>query len=182
MGEMKTAWEIAQAKAAKLGKLSPEEQRQQQEKEARQIGTAIAQRYLSHWNQEDMQEEVSRYTAEQKPIIIRTILGELAETMGLRSQNMFERTVEGILSLKPEAQGTIDRMRELSSEYGQAESKTRQEIEARVKQMLHQLRISGSAIGGINVEANREWQQSMQELDRPFQERLEELKSELCQA
>lgn len=182
MGEMKTAWEIAQAKAAKLGKLSAEEQRQQEERKSRQIGTAIAQRYLSHWDPEGMQEEVSRYTSEQKPIIIRTILGELAETIGLRSQNMFERTVEGILRLKPEAQGTIEQVSELSREYGQAERKTRQEIEARVKQMLHQLRISGSAIGGINVEANQEWQESLQELARPFQERLDELKSELCRA
>jgi hypothetical protein len=180
MGEMKTAWEIAQAKAARLGKLSAEEQRQQKEKESREIGTAIAQRYLSHWNPEDMQAELSRYSTEEKTMITKTILSELAETIDLRSQNMFERTVEGILRLKPEAQGTIDRIRELSSEYGQAERKTRQEIEAGVKEMLHQLRISGSAIGGVNVEADQEWQQSATELAQPFQERLNELKSELC--
>jgi hypothetical protein len=182
MGEMKTAWEIAQAKAAKLGKLSAEEQRQQQEKESRQIGTAIAQRYLSHWNPADMHEELSRHSTEQKPMITRTILSELAETIDLRSQNMFEKIAKGIVCLRPEAEGTIEQVSELSREYGEAEGKTRREIESRVKKMLHQLRISGSAIGGINVEANREWQQSMQELDRPFQERLEELKSELCQA
>ena len=182
MGEMKTAWDIAQAKAAKLGRLSAEEQRQQEEKESRQIGTAIAQRYLSHWDPEGMQTELSRYSTEEKPMITRTVVSELAETIDLRSQSVFDRVAKGILCLKPEAEGTIEQVRELSREYGQAESKTRQEIEARVKEMLHQLRISGSAIGGINVEANQEWQQSLQELARPFQERLDELKSELCRA
>jgi hypothetical protein len=182
MGEMKTAWEIAQAKAARLGKLSAEEQRQQEEKESREIGTAIAQRYLSHWNPEDMQAELSRYSTEEKTMITKTILSELAETIDLRSQNMFERIAKGILRLEPEAEGTVDQIIELSQEYGQAERKTRQEIEARVKEMLHQLRISGSAIGGINVEANQEWQQSLQELADPFQARLHELKTELYRA
>jgi hypothetical protein len=182
MSEMKTAWEIAQAKAAKLGKLSPEEQRQQQEEESRQIGTAIAQRYLSHWNPADMHEELSRHSTEQKPMITRTILSELAETIDLRNQNMFEKIAKGIVCLRPEAEGTIEQVSELSREYGEAEGKTRREIEARVKKMLHQLRISGSAIGGINVEANQEWQESLQELARPFQERLDELKSELRRA
>jgi signal transduction histidine kinase len=183
MSEIKSAWEIAQAKAAKLGKLSAEEERQQKEEECRRIGTAIAQRYLSHWDPQNMQAELSRYPSEERLTIARTILDELAQTIDLSSQDMFERTAKGMLTLRPpEAQGTIEQIRELSQEYQQAVRKTSQEMEARVKEMLHQLRVSGSAIGGINVEANREWQQSLQELAQPFQERLEALKSELRRA
>ena len=181
MGEIKSAWEIAQAKAAKLGKLSAEEERQHKEEEFRQIGTAIAQRYLSHWDPQNMQAELSRYPTEEKLTITRTILAELAQTIDLRSHDVFERTAKGILCLKPEAEETIEQTRALSQEYQQAVRKTSQEMEAEVKEMLHQLRVSGSAIGGINVEANREWQQSLQELAQPFQERLDALKSELCQ-
>lgn len=182
MGEIKSAWEIAQAKTARLGKLSAEEERQQREKELSQIGTAIAQRYLSHWDPQSIQAELSKYSTEEKLITISTILGELAQTIDLRSQDMFERTAKGILCLKPEAEGTVEQMKELSQEYQQAVRKTRQEMEAKVKQTLHQLRISGSAVGGINAEASKEWQQSLQELTQPFQERLEALKSELCRA
>jgi len=182
MGEIKSAWEIAQAKAAKLGRLSAEEERQQREKQFSQIGIAIAQRYLSHWNPQNIQGELSQYSSEDKLMVTRTILSELAQTIDLRSQNTFERTAKGILSLKPEAKGTIEQIRELSREYEQDERKISQDIEAKVKEMLHQLRISGSAIGGINVEANQEWHQSLQELAQPFQERLEALKTELCRA
>jgi hypothetical protein len=182
MSEIKSAWEIAQAKAAKLGKLSAEEERQQKEEEFRQIGTAIAQRYLSHWDPQNMLAELSRYATEERLTITRTIVAELAQTIDLRSQDMFERTAKGILSLRPEAEGTIERVSELSQEYQQAIRKTSQEIETRVKETLHQLRVSGSAIGAINVEADLEWQQSLQELAQPFQERLDALKSELCRA
>ena len=182
MSEMKSAWEIAQAKAAKLGKLSAEEERQHKEKELRQIGSAIAQRYLSHRDPQNMQAELSRYPSEEKPTITRTILAELAQTIDLRTQGMFERTAKGILSVKPEAKETLEKIRELSQEYQEALRKTSQEMEAKVKGMLHQLRVSGSAIGAINVEANQEWQQNLQELAHPFQERLDALKTELCRA
>jgi len=182
MSEIKSAWEIAQAKAAKLGRLSPEEDRQQKEEECRQIGTAIAQRYLSHWDPQNMQAELSRYPSEERLIITRTIVAELAATIDLKSQDVFERTAKGILSVKPEAEETIEQIRELSQEYQQAVRKTSQDMEAKVKQMLHQLRVSGSAIAGINVEANPEWQQSLQELAQPFQERLDALRSELRRA
>jgi len=182
MGEIRSAWEIAQAKAARLGKLSAEEQRQQREKEFAQIGTAIAQRHLSHWNPQNVQTELSQYSSEEKPIITQAVIGELAQTIDLGSQDMSDRTAKGILLLKPEAEGTIQQIRELRQEYEQAVRKIRQETEARVKEMLHQLRISGSAISGINVEADPGWQRSIQELTQPLQERLEALKSELCQA
>jgi len=182
MGEIKSAWEIAQAKTARLGKLSAEEERQQREKEFAQIGTAIAQRYLSHWNPQNVQTELSQYSSDDKLIITRTVIAELAQTINLRSPDMFDRTAKGILLLKPEAEGTIQQIRELRQEYEQAVRKIRQQIEAKVKETLHQLRISGSAVGGINVEADQGWQRSIQELAQPLQERLEALKSQLCQA
>ena len=40
MGELKSAWEIAQEKANKLGKLSDEEKEQQTRQRYRQIGQA----------------------------------------------------------------------------------------------------------------------------------------------
>lgn len=182
MGEIKSAWEIAQAKTARLGKLSAEEERQQREKEFSQIGTAIAQRYLSHWNPQNIQAELAQYSSDDKLIITRAVIGELAQTIDLGSQDMFDRTAKGILLLKPEAEGTMQQIRELRQEYEQALRKIRQETEARVKEMLHQLRISGTAVSGINVEADQGWQQSIQELAQPLQERLEALKSELCRA
>jgi predicted RNA-binding protein len=180
MGEIKSAWEIAQAKADKLGKLSAEEERQQKEERFSQIGTAIAQRYLGHGDRQNILADISQYSTEEKLIISRTIISELAQSIHLRSHDRLERIAQGILCLKPEAEGTIQQISQLSQEYKQAERKIRQEIEAKVKQTLHQMRISGSAIGDTNIEAKQEWQQSLQKLVQPFQERLDALKGELC--
>ena len=180
MGEMKSAWEIAQARANRLGKLSVEEERRQGEERCSQIGTMIAQRFLGHYDPQNIQAELGKYSAEEKAIITRKILSELAQTIDLRSQDRVERLACGILCLKPEAEGTIQQIKELSQEYEQTERKTRQEIEAKAREVLHQMRISGSAIGNINIEAKQEWQQSLQQLAQPFQGKLDVLKQDLC--
>jgi len=139
MGEIKSAWEIAQAKTARLGKLSAEEERQQREKGFSQIGTAIAQRYLSHWDPQSIQAELSKYSTEEKLIIISTILGELAQTIDLRSQDMFERTAKGILCLKPEAEGTVEQMKELSQEWQQSLQELTQPFQERLEALKSEL-------------------------------------------
>jgi lipopolysaccharide biosynthesis glycosyltransferase len=54
-----------------------------------------------------------------------------------------------------------------------------QEIEKAGREMLHQMRISGTAIGRLNVRVKEEWQKKLDQTANPFDERLTKLKNEL---
>jgi hypothetical protein len=45
--------------------------------------------------------------------------------------------------------------------------------------MLHQLRISGTAISHLNIRAKEEWQKKLDQTALPFDERLNHLKRKL---
>jgi len=87
--------------------------------------------------------------------------------------------VQGIAAMGPNLQSIVEQIRELSQEYEQAAGKSRQAIENRGREILHQLRVSGTAVDGINIEATQEWQQSWHKLSEPFALRLDGLKQEL---
>ena len=53
------------------------------------------------------------------------------------------------------------------------------EMENKDREVLHRLRISGTAIGDMNVEASVEWQEKEQSLMATFAPRLDNFKQEL---
>jgi hypothetical protein len=73
----------------------------------------------------------------------------------------------------------MGKVKELFQEYAEAENKERQEIEKMGGEMLHQLRISGTAISRLNIRAKEEWQKKLDQTARPFDERLNYFKQEL---
>jgi hypothetical protein len=52
-------------------------------------------------------------------------------------------------------------------------------VESRAEEVLHQLRISGSAIGEINIEGSPQQQQDLQRFRAPLEQQLDALKREL---
>jgi len=183
MGELKSAWEIAQEKADKLGKLSAKEAQRQKEEKCRQIGQAMTQRWLDSSQGQNLVEEVNNYPEEEKSLIAQATLDYLVGAIDFQSSksdvSRLERAIQGIASLEPKAQPITERITKLAQEYGQAERKTRQELESNDRELLHQLRISGTAVGDINFEATPEWQPAQQELAELFRPRLDSLKQEL---
>ena len=203
MGELKSAWEIAQGKADKLGKLSAEELQQQREEKCRQIGQAIAQRYLDNLEPLDLGIELDRHPEEERELIKRAVASRLIQALDLSSRSetspdttgrhgrvkqnnrsggvylRLERITQGIASLEPKSGAITERVRQLFQEYEGATREARHEIERKGKEILHQLRISGTAVGDINVEAMPQWQQTWHRLRKPFEPRLDNLKQEL---
>jgi hypothetical protein len=193
MAELKSAWEIAQEKADKLGNLSAEELRQQGEEKCRQIGEAIAQRYLDNVEPLDLGIELDKHLEEERELIKRAVASRLIRAMdlrffaalrmtgneGFRMTDKLEKTIQGIASLEPQSRAITERLRQLFQEYEGATREARQEIERKDKEILHRLRISGTAVGDINVEARPQWQQTWQRLRKPFEPRLDNLKQEL---
>jgi hypothetical protein len=67
----------------------------------------------------------------------------------------------------------------LVQEYEGAERGIRQELESDYRETLHRLRISGTAVDAINIEADHQWQLARQGLVEAFTPRLNDLRQAL---
>lgn len=187
MEEIKSAFEKALERAEKLGKLSPEERRQRREEEYAPIGRALAERYLGHGYGDIFREEVDRYSGEEKDVVIKAALSRLVEAIELGNYEMTERAMEGILAFMAKEGVTEirDEIIGLLGEYEEAEKERyegeKEGIERGERELLHQLRISGSAVGEINLEASEAWKEAARELFSRYDQRLKELKVQLLE-
>jgi hypothetical protein len=182
MGELKSAWEIAQERANRLGKLSGEEREHQERQTYRQIGQVLAQKWLDGSQQLDIITELSKHEAERRDIIKQAAIEHLVKAIGFTNTqgiNNARKVIEAITSLKPELQSKTEEIGQLVQEYEKAEQKIRRELESNRREILHQLRISGTAVDAINIEADPEWQLARQRLVESFAPRLNDLKQVL---
>lgn len=182
MSELKSSWEIAQERANRLGKLSAEEKEQQERQGYRQIGQALAQKWLDSSRQLDITAELNKHEEKERNIIKQAVIEHLIEAIELtttRGVNTVKRVVEAISTLKPESQPKAEAIGQLVQEYEGAEQKIRQELESSYRETLHQLRISGTAIDTINIEDNPQWQLARQGLIEALTSRLNDLKRAL---
>jgi hypothetical protein len=182
MGELKSAWEIAQEKANRLGKLSAEEKEQQARQRYRQIGQVLAQKWLGSSQQLDMAAELNKHEEKEREIIKQALIEHLVEAIEFTTTqgiNSMKKVIAAISSLGPELQPKAEEIGQLVQEYEDAEQKIRQELESDYRETLHQLRISGTAIDAINIEADQKWQPARQELVEAFTPRLNDLKRAL---
>ena len=182
MSELKSAWEVAQERASRLGKLSADEKEQQERQRYRQAGQALAQKWMDSSQRLDLSAEVSKHEEKGRGIVKQAIIEHLIEAMGFASTqaiNSVKRIVEAIVSLKPELQLKAEEVSQLVQEYELAEQKIRLELESRYKETLHQLRISGTAVDAVNIEDNPQWQIARQGLVESLAPRLNALKQAL---
>jgi len=100
-----------------------------------------------------------------------------SEGVGMTSK--LERIIQGIAAVEPKSESIIERIRGLVQEYEPLADKARRAIEINCRETLHQLRISGTAVGNINIEATPQWQQSWHKLTEALEPRLDSLKQEL---
>jgi len=182
MSELKSAWEIAQEKANRLGKLSAEEKEQQERQRYHQIGQALAQKWLGSSRRSNMTEELNKYAEKEREVIKQALIEHLAEVIELTSTQGIDSTkkvTEALSRLGPEWQPKAEEINQLVQEYEGAEQKIRQELESGYRETLHKLRISGTAVDAINIEADPKWQPAHRGLVESFTPRLNDLKQEL---
>ena len=181
MADIKSAWEIAQEKASKLGQLSPEEREGQRQDKCRLIGESLAENYLNHHDISFLKDELSKHGAQDKDLISKAAVRRLIQGIDLRYGPVLAKISQAILTLTNSATATkiLGEVKELFQEYAEAENKERQELEKTGREMLHQLRISGTAISRLNIRAKEEWQKKLDQTAHPFDERLNDLKQEL---
>jgi hypothetical protein len=182
MSELKSAWEVAQERANRLGKLSAQEKEQQERQRYRQIGQALAQKLMDGSQRLDVTAELNKHEEKEREIIRQAVIEHLEEAIEFtttRGMNSVKMVIEAISSLKPELQPRAEEIGQLVQEYELAEQKIRQELESQYRQTLHQLRISGTAVDTINIEDNPQWQLARQGLVESFAPRLNALKQAL---
>jgi hypothetical protein len=183
MGEIKSAWEIAMEKAEKLGKLSPEELKEQRRQELHPVGQALADRYLGGLGLWQLRVELDGYKGEERDLVAEALISGLIQAIELGNNERLDKALEGISSLKEDEGTEIKEIKgeveTLFQEFQEVEQKERRETEDSVRGILHQLRISGSAIGDINPKVVPEWQQALDRFAEPYRIRLEELKERL---
>lgn len=188
MGEMKSAFDRAMERADKMGKLSPEEMRQRQEVEYLPVGRAIAERYLNHGHEQLFKEEVDKHPDERRGIVVRAALTGLVEAVSLTGYERTEKALNGVLALIGDGRGEAVKgkigditglLAEFSQELERKYGEEQEQIEKSERELLHQLRISGSAVGSINMAASQAWGKVYREFSSTFEERLERLKGEL---
>jgi protein-disulfide isomerase-like protein with CxxC motif len=182
MSELKSAWEVAQERANRLGKLSAEEKERQEREGYRQIGQALAQKWMDGSQRLDIAAELGKHEEKGREIMKKAVIERLAEAIELTTTqniNSVKRAVEAIISLKPELRPRAEEMGQLLQEYELAEQKTRQEQEGNYRETLHRLRISGTAVDSINIEDNDEWRLARQGLAESLTPRLNALKQAL---
>jgi hypothetical protein len=182
MSELKSSWEIAQERANRLGKLSAEEKAQQERQGYRQIGQVLAQKWLDGSRQVDITAELNKHGEKERDVIKKAAIEHLIETIEFTTTqgiNSVKRVIEAISSLKPELQPKTEEIVQLVQEYEGAEQRIRQELESNYRETLHQLRISGTAIGSINIEDNPQWQLAHQGVVETLTPRLNDLKQAL---
>jgi hypothetical protein len=182
MGELKSAWEVAQERANKLGKLSAEEKEQQKRQRYGQIGQVLAQKWLDGSQRLDLTAELDKYEEKERDLIKKAVIQRLIEAIGFadtQAVNNMKRVIEAISSLEPQLQPKAEEIGQLVQEYEAAEQRMRDELESDYRETLHQLRISGTAVDAINIEANPQWQLARQGLVESLTPRLNVLKQAL---
>jgi hypothetical protein len=182
MSEMKSAWELAQERANRLGKLSPQEKEEQDRQTYRQIGQVLAQKLLDGSPGLDVAAELRKYAENGRDAIERAIIEHLVEAIELtaaRSVDSAKAIIEAISSLKPALEPRAEEVSQLIEEYGLTEHKLRQELEGDTREILHQMRISGTAVGAVNIEDDPQWRLARRGLAESFAPRLDALKQAL---
>jgi hypothetical protein len=181
LADIKSAWEIAREKASKLGELSPQEREEQRQDRCRIIGESLAEKYLNHRDIGILKEELMNQSAGDKDLISKAAISRLIQSVSLKYPALLAEISSAILNLasSPASKKTLDEINELFQEYAEMENKEKQDIEKSGMEMLHQLRISGTAISRLNIRASEEWQKKLDQTAYPFEERLNSLKQKL---
>jgi len=187
MSEMQSALERALQRAERIGKLSPEEARQQREAKYIPAGRAIAERFLEHGHTVVLADQLDKLEEGGRSIAIRTAISVLIEGIDIDDRALTDRALEGIKTLG--AESMLDVFKEISEIFDQYAAQKKRwydehcsEMTAATRERLVSLGISGSAVSAINIGNDPQWVQKQAELRSEFNARLGELRASLSRA
>ena len=183
MGEdrIKSAREIATERLANMPGLTPEELREQREKEYAPRGTAIARRYLQGTLRSgELSAELERYQGQEAEVVKRALLTTLCDSITSGDCDTSLKALDGIAALAGEADltGIRREVESLAAEHEERLRERRSVIERREKKKLSELGISGPAVRP-NVSEGQEWLKESSQLQAAFGERAGAIRKSL---
>jgi len=180
VSRIKSAMEIALERAQKM-EVTPEDLRRQQEEKCRAVGTAIAKRYLQVFDIKQLKGDLGK-SSEDKNMVERAVVQELVGgALELGNYQKLENILAGVAALIGEEKinEVKGKFYVLYDGYQDALRKKEQEIETTGRKLLEQLGISGNAVQSINVEIDKEWEQDLKVIRKPFEREFALCKQEL---
>jgi len=193
MGEMKSAWEKAMEKAEKLGKPTDEELKQIEYVPA---GNALAARYIQEDNV-DLDAELTKYKGSGiRQYIINGVQETLLRNISLphneHDKQVTLKAMTGIKTIKDNKKQLdviYERINNLLSYYEQARvqafNQFKSNFEAKIQDLSKTLQQrSGTATNleaQIQLQFQEEWRRASSELDRQYEQTLEEHKQQIVQ-
>ena len=181
MGDIRSSWEIAQEKADRLGNLSSEERSRQKEELYRNTASLLVHQYLDDKDIRLVKKELNKYTGEERDLMERVLVDGFINAIDLDGQENLDLAIRGIeaLSGKEKAGHRIDKLKQLYDECLKARDEEKQRADNAARKVLHDMGISGSAIGKINLYARDEWLDSLNNITVYFKKKLDGLKEEI---
>ena len=179
--KIKSALEISMEKVAKMADLTPQEIREQKEREYGPRGEVTASRYLSHViKNTDLAVELSKYQGEEGEIVRKAFLSSLCRAIQLNDADKSRRAIAGIqtLDIQFDFEGVKGEFEEISSAFDREREKTYQKLEESQREILNGLGISGSAVRP-NVKEKADFQNELNQMRAPYDMRIDKLKDKM---
>jgi hypothetical protein len=180
MGELKSAWELAQEKTRGLGSLSAEEIKKQNREEAVSIARFLVDRYRHDPNDRDLIAGVDKQDTGKKEAVRHEAIRILVESVELGKDETLELVAAGVRALSGHDVDLVP-FKALLRDYRLAFVAVKQNIDAEGKALLKDMRISGSSVTEINPSAREDWQATIAEFARPYEARLDAIKQQALQ-
>jgi hypothetical protein len=193
MGDMKSAYDRAMERAGKLGSLSPEEMKKQEEERLLTVGRAVADKYLTHGSTQVLTGDIERLRAEDRDTVARGARLGLAQSISFDkvvTPDTIEKVAAGLKALVTGNTDMIDKLigevkgllEEMEAELDRTYSSEFSRLEGERRGLLDRIGISGSAVAGVNVEGSSTWQQIEDGIRTQYNANLGPVKKKLVEA
>jgi hypothetical protein len=193
MGDMKSAYDRAMERAGKLGSLSPEEMKKQEEERLLTVGRAVADKYLTHGSTQVLTGDIERLRAEDRDTVARGARLGLAQSISFDkvvTPDTIEKVAAGLKALVTGNTDMIDKLigevkgllEEMEAELDRTYSSEFSRLEGERRGLLDRIGISGSAVAGVNAEGSSTWQQIEDGIRTQYNANLGPVKKKLVEA
>jgi hypothetical protein len=182
MERMKSAKEIALERVEKLGRISPEELKEERNRKCAELGRQLTLTYLTAHNPGEIEGELLKYSGEERNMVERSLWQDMVCKLELGNHDHLSFLLELASQMKNEIIGKAGpEISDLFCSYQEAVERDKREIRNEGKNVLHGLRISGDAVGEINLRAKEEWKGKIEATALPYEQELGRIKEGLLQ-
>ena len=182
--KIRSALEIALAKAEKLGVPSEEEKQEAMREKLAATGGGLAKRYLNGLPLRDLEAELAKIPDNDAEVVRRHLKSHLLDAIDLESTGHNDKSLGAIQHLFGESD-TVQSIRDLVQEYAGAVESVRAKnlpaLEAAKMEELRQRGISGPAIKP-SVERSPAWVGLRQQLSASYEAQINEIKRRSLEA